>query len=533
MEKTNQEKTQNRSFRRLGEILATVARHHVARGMTPVKMREILEDLGPTFVKFGQIMSMRSDMIPLEYCKELESLRTNVFPLDFSEILPVIEEELGCPAEKVFATIDPSPLGSASVAQVHKAVLKNGTEVVLKVQRPHIYQIMYEDLHLLHSNAFLIRKILHLGNVIDFKKMVEELWKTSEAEMDFTGEAANIERYRKNNAEIVYVTCPVVYQAYTTKRLLTMSQIHGIQIDHISGLEAAGYDLSEIAEKTAENFCKQVLDDGFFQADPHPGNLIISGGKIGWIDWGMTGTVSPHLRQILITAIRAIWENDVYALENALLMIGEPRKPINQARIITQLNYIMQEYRSADFGHFDMGNLFNKLIDLVTQNEIIIPPDLTTLARSIVTAEGTVSKIDPDVSLMQIFSVHLRTELLNNFDPKKKAEKKAYGLYKSIMKSLEIPSDTSDILNLTKTGRLTVNIIENTSPDTLRARRGNMRRIVYAIMMFTFYLCGSILCLSDRKPLIFGIPYLAAIGMILGTVMLVILIISIVRWRKQ
>lgn len=526
------ERLENHPARRFAEIMGILARHHVARGMTPVKLREILEDLGPAFVKFGQIMSMRPDMIPLEYCKELEKLRTDVIPLSFDVILPAIESELKQPADRVFSYINPVPLGSASVAQVHSAILTDGRHVVLKVQRPGILQTMYEDIRLISNNIFLIRKIMGLSEMLDLKEILNELWKTSQQELDFLNEAAAIDRYRKNIDGLVYVTCPKVYRKYTTEHLLTMSHIHGYQIDQVRQLEEAGYDLHEIARKTAENYCKQVLDDGFFHADPHPGNLIVTGGQIAWIDWGMTGEISSHLRSILISAIRAIWENVIYALENAFLMIGEPKKPINQARLITQMNAIVQEYRSADFGHFNVGILLHKFLDLITENEIVIPPDLTIVSRSVITMEGTVSKIDPDVSLMEIFSTHLRTEAWNNFDLRKSLEKHSYGLYKSIMKSMDIPADTSDVLGLAKSGKLTLNIIENTSPDTLRANRGNMRRLIYAVMLFTFFLCGAILALSGISPRILGLPWPSVIGFLLGIVMLCILIVSILRWRK-
>lgn len=518
--------------KRFSQVIGIFSRHHAAAGMTPVKLREIVEELGPAFIKFGQILSMRPDIIPIEYCHELEKLRKDVLPLDFEDLKPVIETELGSPIDEIFASVDPKPLGSASVAQVHAAELKNGDRVVLKIQRPGIRQTMYEDLHLLSNHTFLIRKLLGLGDALDLKAILDVLWKTTKKELDFLHEAENIDHYRENISGLRYITCPKVYPQYCTEHIVTMSRIDGLQIDQIEQLKAEGYDLSEIAQKTAKNYCKQILDDGFFHADPHPGNLIVSDGQIAWIDWGMTGTLSPHLRAILINAVRAIWENDVFELENAFLMIGEPKKPINQARLITQLNNIVQEYRSTDFGHFDIGILFRKLIKLITDNEIVLPPDLTILSRSIVTMEGTIAKLDPDVSIMQIFSTHLRTEKLHNIDWKGGLEKHTYSLYKSMLKSIDIPAEASDLMNLSKSGKLTINIIEHSSPDTLRANRGNTRRLVYSIMMCGLFVSSALLAMSDIHPLIFGIPWPAAINMGLSLLMLIILIISIFRWNK-
>lgn len=248
---------------RLKEILGVLKKHHITSGIQPEKLRLILEDLGPTYVKLGQIMSMRSDMLPEAYCKELERLRTDVKPLSFDVIKEVIEEQLGCPAEEIFTEISPIPLGSASIAQVHPAVLKNGERVVIKVQRPHIHEIMAEDITLMRHAVSLLRFTIGTGDLIDFRTVIDELWKTSQEEMDFLKEAANCDTFSLNHKDIRYVTCPSVYHELTTSCCMVMSYIDGIQIDNTEELEKQGYDMTEIGRKAAENYCKQILEDGF------------------------------------------------------------------------------------------------------------------------------------------------------------------------------------------------------------------------------------------------------------------------------
>ena len=310
---------------RLKEILAVLKRHHITQGIQPDKLCAILEDLGPTYVKLGQIMSMRSDLIPEKYCKQLSRLRTDVKPLPFDVILEVLEQELGEDPDTAFQEIDSRPLGSASIAQVHEAVLKTGEHVVLKVQRPGIKETMAQDIALMKKAAGLLNFAVGTGDLIDFRGIIDEMWETTKEEMDFFKEAEHLELFYENQKDIQYVTCPKVYRQYSSYRLLVMSYVDGIQIDQISQLEELGYDMSEIGKKAAENYCKQILEDGFFHADPHPGNLWIAGGQIAWLDLGMAGHLSDHYKAILKRAISAILKNDIYELKNAFLSFGTPR----------------------------------------------------------------------------------------------------------------------------------------------------------------------------------------------------------------
>ena len=316
------------SGRRLNEILKVLKKHHLTSGLTPVKLREILEDLGPTYVKLGQIMSMRSDMLPEVYCQELTRLRTDVIPMPYETAVSIIESELQRPVSDIFSSIEQTPLGSASIAQVHPAQLKDGTKVVLKVQRPAIQKTMENDIRLLKKASGILKLTLGTKNLIDFHTILDELWETTREEIDFEKEAANLDLFYANQKEIAYTTCPVVYHELTTPRLLVMDYIDGIQIDHIEELKSLGYDMTEIGEKTAENYCKQILEDGFFHADPHPGNLWISKGQIAWLDLGMAGHLSSNTKLLLRKAITALLENDIYSLKNVLLAFAEPQERV-------------------------------------------------------------------------------------------------------------------------------------------------------------------------------------------------------------
>ncbi|MGC4020239.1 MAG: AarF/ABC1/UbiB kinase family protein [Muricomes sp.] len=326
-----------------------------------------------------------------------------------------MEEELKEPVQNIFSQIDEIPLGSASIAQVHPAVLKDGTKVVIKIQRPSIQKIMQDDIILMKKAARILKTAIGTEDLIDFKTILDELWKTTQEEIDFLQEAENLDLFYENQKDIVYVTCPKVIHELTTPRLLVMEYIDGIQIDEIKKLEELGYDMTEIGQKAAENYCKQILEDGFFHADPHPGNLWITGGQIAWLDLGMTGRMTDHSKKLLRKAIAAILEQDIYSLKNVLLAFGEPQDRINHARLYTDIDDILGRYMSMDFGTMKLGDLLERMLSLVKEHRLAITPDLTLLSRSMITMEGTLAICAPEVNILQILSVHMSSLLLKSW----------------------------------------------------------------------------------------------------------------------
>ena len=246
---------------RLREITAVLRKHGITRGDTPEKLRLILEDLGPTYIKLGQIMSMHSDILPKRYCEELMRLRSEVAPMPFVEVARVLEDAYGVSWDVIFQKIEETPLGAASIAQVHRAVLQDGSQVVIKVQRRGIYETMARDIALLKKAVRLLPPV-SLKGMVDLDMVLDELWSVTREEMNFLTEAANMEEFRKQNEEVVFVGVPKLYQEYTTTHVLVMEYIDGIGIDDKETLRTNGYDLDEIGSKLADNFIRQVIEDG-------------------------------------------------------------------------------------------------------------------------------------------------------------------------------------------------------------------------------------------------------------------------------
>ena len=273
----HENRSENRQ--RLMEIVEVVRRHEIIKGLTPEKLCAIIEELGPTFIKLGQILSMRSDILPKEYCEALKKLRSSVAPMPYEQVVSIVERSYGRPLGEVFSAFDEQALGSASIAQAHAAVLCSGESVVVKVQRDGIHDVMNRDILLL-KRACKMLEYTPASGLVNFNQVLDEMWVVAQEEMNFLTEATNLERFRALNADVAFVTSPMLYREWTTTHVLVMERIDGIAIDDREALLAGGYDPAEIGAKLADNYVRQIMEDGFFHADPHPGNLRVRDGKI-------------------------------------------------------------------------------------------------------------------------------------------------------------------------------------------------------------------------------------------------------------
>lgn len=391
---------------RLREIISVIHKHQIARGVTPEKLRLILEDLGPTYIKLGQIMSMRSDIFPKKICDEFMRLRSEVTPMPFSEVREVIEHAYGMKLEDVFEEIQETPIGSASIAQVHKAKLKSGETVVVKVQRKGIYETMSRDIAFLHRAVKLMPPI-NMAGLVDMNQVLDEMWVVAQDEMNFLAEAANMEEFARLNKNVAFVTSPMLYREYTTTQVLVMEYIDGIGVDEKEKLLEAGYDLDEIGSKMADNYVKQIMEDGFFHADPHPGNMRIRDGKIVWIDMGMMGRFSQRDQVLLGKVIKGVATNDVSLIVEAVLSLGDFHDKPDQKLLYSDIGDWLTKYGNANFGGLNMGTLMQDLMDIMKENRVSMPHSLTMLVRGLTTIEGVIAEIAPDINVVQVAAARM------------------------------------------------------------------------------------------------------------------------------
>ena len=501
---------------RLKEITAVLRRHQVTRGVTPEKLRAILEELGPTYVKLGQIMSLHSDVLPQRYCDELMKLTSEVTPMPFETVEEVINRSYREDWRNIFASIDRDTLGSASIAQVHRARLIDGTDVIVKVERKGIYDIMARDIGLLKRAVNILPPVGGLKNVVDLEMVLDELWSTAQEEMDFLKEAANMEEFTRNNQGVRYIRCPKLYHEYTTSRVLVMEYIGGCPVDDKETLLAEGYDLGEIGRKLVNNYIKQVMEDGFFHADPHPGNVKVMDGKIVWIDMGMMGRLSYRDRNLMAQAVRAIAVGDIAVLEATITDLGEIQGKVDSGKLYGELRDLMDRYGNASMGSIDAVEFFKDTMEVMKNNSIKLPHGMTMLVRGLTQMQGVLLGISPDINMAEIAAARLREEMLQNFDFKAEAGKTGRRIYKAVGRTLDIPPLVKVALEEYLKGQSRINMELDATRKFSDLMRRLVRNLVMGLWVMALLISSSIICTTDMKPKILGIPALGFFGYVLA-----------------
>ncbi|HWQ73403.1 MAG TPA: AarF/UbiB family protein [Desulfitobacteriaceae bacterium] len=518
---------------RLREMLSALKRHGIIHGVSPEKLKLILEDLGPTYVKLGQLMSMRNELLPKDYCHALAELRTDVKPIPYEEITRIIEAEYAQSAAEIFLKIFPECLGSASIAQVHKCILKNGKTVVLKIQRPGIYETMERDIRLL-KNALSLLKILNINvGRIDFKMFIDEMWTAAQQEMDFIAEANYIREFTELNADIAYVTFPHVEWNLTTPRVLVMEYIDGVQIDDLENLKVLGYDLNEIGIKLAENYVKQIVDDGLFHADPHPGNIYIREGKIVWIDLGMVGRINHHDRMLLKKIIQAIVRQDIEGLKELFLTMDTIKGKVNHPKLYEDIESLLTRYGNMDLASLQLAKIMEEVKDILDFHQISLPRGISMLGRGMITIEGILAVYCPQVNLIQIMANHISGKLLKETELKQELMATTLLMNSFVRNSLTLPEQFSNIIKMALRGQAKINIELSSSAQFARRADIFIDKLIICLLSASFIIGSSILSASQITPGLFGIPLLGLAGYVIALILAGWLIIKIIRSKES
>lgn len=499
---------------RLSEIMQILRRYRITKGITPVKVREILEELGPTYVKLGQILSIRTDLISSEYCKELQKLRSQVSPMPYDEVRAVLYEAYKKDPEDVFASIVKTPIGSASIAQVHEAFLKSGEHVVLKVQRRGIYGTMERDVAMMQRMLRFVPPALK--GLVDLERVISEFWSAAKEEMDFLLEAANMETFSKNNENVVFVASPKLYSELTTAQVLVMEYIDGYSVSDTHTLEQEGYDLVEIGEKLADNYVRQIMQDGFFHADPHPGNLRIRGGKIVWLDMGMMGRLTPRDKSLIAKAVEAIARGNNSELVDVILALGIFHGKPNRIRLYTDIEGLMTRYGTMDIGSIDIAALLTELIEIMSANELAMPAQLTLLARGMTTIEGVIADLSPQVNIVEVASGRISASFWENVNWKEELKNEGSQLYRSINRAMDIPVIMADLLQSYRNNETRIKLDLHATEDLSQMLEKLVSKMVMGLVIAALLLASSILCTTQMQPHLFGIPALGFLGYIMA-----------------
>lgn len=520
--------TRRNKLKRLWQIARIANQFDVIHGLTPVKMRLMLEALGPTFVKVGQILSMRSEILPQAFCDELAKLRADADPMPYQTVLETLSSEYGRPIGEIFEHIDPTPLGSASLAQVHRATLLTGEDVAVKVQRPGVRETMAQDVSIMRSIARLATRVMPSAQVVDLGGVVEELWDTFESETDFLVEARNLAEFKRFCQPYAYMDCPKPYMDLCTEHVVVMDYVEGISVSHPEQLIAAGYDLKEIGTKLVDNYATQVLDDGFFHADPHPGNIIIAGGQIVLIDLGMTGRLNAKTRSVLKQMIFAVAKQDSPALADGLLRFaGTESDASDYPALLADLDTIVAEYGTVDLKDLDLASFVTALTQLAQRHGIEVPSTVTTVARALVTLEGLLDEFIPDVNMIEIISEHIATS--KPLDRAAADEVKSLGVeaHAALHGLLGALCETKVAARMLTRGQLRVNMELAGAEEPMRMLSEMVNRLTMALIVVGLYVGSSIVYFAGVPPIVFGIPVVGFMGYVVAFVLSVWIVFDI------
>ena len=499
----------NKEQIRLKEILTIIKNHELLKNKSPQNIRTMIEDLGPTFIKMGQILSSRSDLISQNYIDELKKLRCSVKPMEYEEIKTILNKEYSN-VEEIFSSIEKEPIGSASIAQTHLGKLTTGETIAIKIQRPDIKEKMKLDAKLLKKAI----SILHLeklsGNIADLKGMIDEMYTSAKEEMDFLIEANHAEIFKKNNADVQYLKPLKVYKEFSTTNVLVMEYIDGIFINEKDKLKSLGYDLKEISIKLADNYIKQAIDDGFFHADPHSDNIKIQDGKIVYIDFGMMGHLSTTNKKLLNECLIAIIKNDTSEIAHILGVMNTNNNAIDYMKLKIDINKILEKNKTTEIININIKDFFSDMLELLKTNQITLPRDIIMLIRGIIVIEGVLEEINPQINFITVLKNRIRHEDIIN---KNKVEEAVIKGIKSSKDLITIPSETLEFLKGINSGELKFNIEMTDSKNQINNFANLFHQAIIALLDISFIIGISIMTMlnPNNLPFIFYIYILLAI----------------------
>jgi ubiquinone biosynthesis protein len=458
-----------------------------------------LEELGTTFVKLGQLLSTRADLLPADYQVELSKLLDSASPEDSAEIIHRIEEELGQPIASLFAYFDSVPVAAASIGQAHLARLKNGTEVVVKVRRPGVVEQIEEDLDILQQLAAAAARRWHFAEHYDVVGLAQEFAQTLRAELDYIREGHNAERFARNFANESGVHIPRVYWETTTSRVLTLERIRGMKLNDLPVLQS-GFDRKAFADRATQVLLKMIFEDGFFHADPHPGNFFIEPqGRLGLIDFGMVGTLDGRTQEQLSALLVAISTQDRERLVDALLELGVTRQRVDRDLLARDLDHLLSRYYGKPLGEIALGPLLGDAFAVIRRHQMRLPPNLALLLKTLVISESVGSQLDPEFHLTTSLAPYAEKMLFRQYSPSVWAHKLSQASLDIARLGVEAPPQIRRIIGEIERGELQIGVRpERFEPVVARLERIT-NRVVLGIIAGAF-INGLAVLMSVYRP---------------------------------
>jgi ubiquinone biosynthesis protein len=516
------------------QMISRKRREQVEKLSRAERVRMVMEELGPTFVKLGQILSTRPDLISVEFIQELSKLQDNVPPFPYTEARQIIESELGRPLEDIFQHFEDTPLAAASIGQVHKAQLKDGEEVVVKVQRPGIRKTIEVDLEIMLHLASLMERHLEELQVHRPVRIVQEFARTLEKEIDYTIEALHIERFARQSMDDPTVYVPKVFRDTTTERVLTMEYIDGIKASEIDRIEREGLDRKIITARGADLILRQIFDHGFFHADPHPGNIfVLPDNVICYIDFGMMGSIDRQTREEFADFVyTVVIQHDESMATQMLLKLTEYDEKPDVRVLERDLTEFIGQHLYVPLKDLQMEKLLQQILKMISRHRLQIPQNLFLMMKALATVEGVGLLLDPDFEMIKQTIPFIQRVKMARYHPKRMANDIVRSGAEFVQLMQEIPGETREILEQMKQGKIKMEFKHKGLEPMLSTYDQISNRIAFSIIIAALIIGSALIVLSKTPPFLFGISFIGIIGFLAAAVMGLWLLIAILKKGK-
>ena len=497
---------------------------------TPERVRLAFEELGPTFIKFGQILSSRPDLLPPDFIREFSKLQDRVPPFPFEDAKTLIETQFGQPLTKLFESFEEKPLAAASLAQVHRAKTKTGEEVAVKVQRPGIEIVIETDIRILYDLATLAERHLPESRYYEPVRIIDEFARTIRRELDFVREGRNIDRFRKYFAGDETVYMPKVYWDLTAPKVLTMEYICGIKVSDLEQLEAAGMDRRMIAINGANLILKEIFEFHFFHADPHPGNIfVLKNNVIAPVDFGMMGMLDEEIAHQLGIMFTAIVEKDADSLVNVFLSIGLAPEPIDRSAFRLELTDFLERYYGVPLQQLNIGIIINELMGIIRHYRLRFPPDLVMMTKALVINEGVGTMLYPEFNIIEHARPYAQKLMIRKLDPTRQLKEFSRVVEETFMLFKKLPSDVREILSKVRKDELGIRFEHRGLERLISELDRSSNRLSFAVVIAALIIGSSIVFQTGAGPKLFGYPLLGLAGFLLASILGLWLLIGILR----
>jgi ubiquinone biosynthesis protein len=496
----------------------------------PVRVRMALEELGPTFIKLGQILSTRPDLLSVEFIQELPKLQDDVPPFPFTDVRDILENEFGKPLNLIFSYFEEHPLAAASIGQVHRARTLDGEEVVVKVQRPDIRRIIEVDLEIMMHLAGLAEKHIEGWDVQRPTRIVTEFARTIEKELDYTMESANMLRFARQFDDDSDIYIPRVHRELSSNRVLTMEYIDGVKVSDISRLKEEGLDPVIIAERGFDLIMKQIFIFGFFHADPHPGNIfILQDNVICYLDFGMMGRVDLASREDFVDLVLSIVRGDDKKAVEALLELTSPEKEPDRRMLERDVSEFIDQYAYMPLGELEMGKLITRLLKTAALYHLSVPPNLFLMVKALASVEGLGRELDPGFDAVERATPFIRRIRMGRFKPDRLARDVVDSGTDIFRLLREVPDEVRKILKLARQGLLKVEFEHRGLEPMLATHERISNRIAFAIVLAALIIGSALVVLSGIPPKWQEIPVIGLVGFLIAGLMGFWLLVTIMR----